>query len=432
VSTFAQTYPGQAFARESVSGDILAFAIPCLQFLKFNVVGILYASDLLLAITFLYFAFSGKLKLSTSLSRKFVVLCAIWLGSQVVTDLIVHSAFADYARGWSRIITTLVSFCVLYPLLYGRSLRLLLYGWGLVIGGTLELLIDPGQWGKDYPWKFGLCFPVTLVAFLVASRKSSTAYSAIILSTLIGLINIAAGTRSRGGVCLVVALYLLLSLPARQKCSIPHAFKGRSVLAIVGGIALAIVAVLWVYDRAANTGLLGGSAKEEYLQQSSGDYGVLLGGRSAILGSIPAILDSPILGHGSWARDPIYVLAQMQAMAEMGYENLSAVEEEELDEGYIPAHSYLFGAWVEAGLAGAVFWGWILIMALKIFFRAYPLSATLLPLAAFCALSLAWDVVFSPYGAQQRLIVPYYVLMLMTVLGVEGLKRSTGAVGADL
>lgn len=173
-----------------------------------------------------------------------------------------------------------------------------------------------------------------------------------------------------------------------------------------------------MYRYAASSGILGEGAKDAYEKQSSGDYGLLLGGRSAILGSIPAIYDSPILGHGSWARDPFYVLAQLEALSLAGYDDRAEVENEELEEGYVPAHSYLFGAWVEAGIVGAIFWGWVLVLAIKVLLRIYPGNMALLPLMAFGAVSLAWDLVFSPYGAQARIVAPYYLVMLMTYLGM--------------
>jgi O-antigen ligase/polysaccharide polymerase Wzy-like membrane protein len=426
LSTLAQSYSAQASAGDSRSADFLVFTIPFLQFVKLNVTGVLYGSELLLMATFLYFAFNRKLQLSTSICKKFLVLCSAWLVSQIVTDFVEHTAFADYARGWSRIVITLVAFSVLYTLMHGRQQRLVLYGWGLVVGGTLELLIDPGQWGNEYPWKFGMSFPVTLGVFLLASRKDCGDYWPIILSGMIGCVNVAAGTRSRGGMCFAVALYLLVSLPWRRKCTEISAVRAKSVVLIGLALALGLVVILWGYQYAAGSGLLGYGAQDEYETQATGEYGVLLGGRSAILGSIPAIYDSPILGHGSWARDPIYVLAQLQAMAALGYENTAAVEQEELEEGYVPAHSYLFGAWVEAGIVGAIFWLWVLILALKALLRVYPSSAVLLPLAAFSAISLAWDVLFSPYGAQQRIIVPYCLVLLMTQLGMNVAQCDVG------
>ena len=61
-------------------------------------------------------------------------------------------------------------------------------------------------------------------------------------------------------------------------------------------LALAMVGTLQLYDVAASEGWLGADAQAKYLQQS-GALGVLVGGRSEVLVSSQAVIDSPILGQ---------------------------------------------------------------------------------------------------------------------------------------
>jgi hypothetical protein len=410
--------------------DALVFAIPFLQFVQLNVVGVLYASELLALSMFLWFACKGKLKALTRSSGTFIVLGSLWFVSQFVTDIVRHSEFADFARGWSKIAMTLVIFSLLYTLLYEQPRRLMLFGWGVVAGSVLTFVVNPSEFANDYPWKFGLAYPVTLAAFLWCSREGGRTRWPVLMSAALGFINIVLGSRSRGGICLAVALYLLLAPPASHDSDETGLRNAKSVLMVIASIALAVLSIFGMYRYAANSGLLGRSAKQDYEDQSTGAYGILLGGRSAILGSIPAIYDSPILGHGSWARDPLYVLAQVQAMAAMGYENTSAVQDEELEAGYIPAHSYIFGAWVEAGIVGAIFWVWVLVLAVRALLFFPSTRVAWLPLVVFCAISLSWDLVFSPFGAQARIIVPYYLVLLMTHLGLASLKAPQDATAA--
>jgi O-antigen ligase len=141
---------------------------------------------------------------------------------------------------------------------------------------------------------------------------------------------------------------------------------------------------------------------------------VLLGGRTELLASIPAIYDSPILGHGSWARDPLYLIGMARALALMGYEGDVHIDRSQFIEGQIPAHSYIFQAWVDGGVLGAVFWGWILVLTAKGLMRVYPGIAVLLPAVSFLAFLLLWNIPFSPYGTQERITFPYTIVMLMT------------------
>jgi len=92
--------------------------------------------------------------------------------------------------------------------------------------------------------------------------------------------------------------------------------------------------------------------------QAHGEYGLIVGGRSEILVSAQAIMDSPILGHGSWAKNEEYAAMLNYLRESMGY-----VAQGKHESGLIPTHSHIFGAWVEAGILGAVFWLWILTVA---------------------------------------------------------------------
>jgi hypothetical protein len=46
--------------------------------------------------------------------------------------------------------------------------------------------------------------------------------------------------------------------------------------------------------------------------------------------------------------------------------------------------------------------------------RIYPATTPLLPLFALVALLLLWDILFSPFGEEVRIVFPYYMVMVMT------------------
>ena len=222
------------------------------------------------------------------------------------------------------------------------------------------------------------------------------------------------GSRNVGGECLAAALYLVVTGFLRRKSAGSSKLKAGTVVALAASILLGIAGVLWAYRYAASAGILGQDAKEKYEQESSGKYGVLLGGRTEILAALPAIYDSPILGHGSWAKEPLYIILQNQALARLGYTMAWDISNEDLQEGLIPTHSYLFGAWVDGGILGAVFWGWIFVLTARVLLRVYPATAVLLPVVSFLAFLLLWDILFSPYGTPGRVSFPYSFVMMMT------------------
>jgi hypothetical protein len=400
--------------------DILVFLIPCLQFVHVMFIGALSGSDLLLLGTFVYLAFRQKLRITASEGKWLLFFGSLWLVSQCVTDIVRHSDFADYARGWSNIGMTLVGFAVLYTLLYERPRRLLLFGWGLVAGNVLLYFINPSNamlGGAGNAWKFAFAYSVTLGVFLIASSEQCRGHWPVTLSVMIGIINMVQGARSVGGICLAVSLYLVVTRFSRRKGEGVSRFKTGTVIVLAALIILGVTGILWSYGYAASAGILGEDARQKYEEQSSGKYGVLLGGRTELLASIPAIFDSPILGHGSWARDPIYLIEQHRALAALGYEGAKFIDPAEIVEGQIPAHSYLFGAWVDAGLLGAVFWGWVFVLTARGLMRVYPAAAVLLPVMSFMAFSLLWNILFSPYGTLDRITFPYVIVMLMTCMG---------------
>jgi hypothetical protein len=350
-------------------------------------------------------------------ARRFIVLGMLWLASQCVTDLIRHSEFADYARGWSNIGITLINFAVIYTLLFGRSRRIAFFGWGNALGTTLGYLLNPTEAAILEPWKFGYGTAVTLSVILIASRKECRGHWPIFLTAAIGLVNILMGFRNAGGICLVTAVYLLVS-GTMQKRGIQR-LKPKTIVIIAASMLIGTAGILWTYQHAAETGMLGEGARDEYKRQSSGKFGVLLGGRSELFASIPAIYDSPIIGHGSWAKDPLYILIQQRAMAEMGYTNAGDVDQETLEDGLIPTHSHIFGAWVFAGVLGAVFWGWVMVLSFRALINAATMKIILLPLVGYLGFSLLWDIMFSPFGYDRRVSANFSVVVLMSALAIS-------------
>jgi hypothetical protein len=205
--------------------------------------------------------------------------------------------------------------------------------------------------------------------------------------------------------------------------------RARDVLTIAASCIIGLGSIYWTYQYVAGKGALGEDARSKYEEQSSGQYGILLGGRVEMLGYLPAIYDSPILGHGSWAKDPTYIIAEHQALALMGYSAADEISTEDLELGLIPSHSYLFGAWVDAGILGAVFWAWVFFLDAKTLFRVYSPTTVLLPVMSYMGFELLWDVLFSPYGAEARIVFPFYLVTLMTCSEMAPRKAVLAASG---
>lgn len=397
--------------------DVLIIALPALQFLQFHIVGTLYATELLLLVVFPYALLSRKGILSKPLPRTFFGLGALWLLGQMLTDIVRSTPFHDYARGWAMIVFTLTNFSGLYILLSSSVRVMFLYAFGAAVGTILTYYLTPVSYAGAYPWEFGYGFGVTVLMVLVAngaagrSRRKTSAFVLFVTSAL----NLYNGFRSQAGACFVAGIYLLTDKLFGTRSTERGYSRVFSRLATYVIVALSLLTFFRVYSYCAQNGMLGYVAWEKYESQSSGRYGLLVGGRSQFWVGLEAALESPVIGHGSWAQDWRYAARDADMMRELGYKVLSVPAAE--SSWVIPSHSYIIGAWVNAGISGAIFWLWVLSLPIRVLLRVDSAATeSTRPLVAFFAVTLIWNVLFSPYGADQRLLAPFFAAAMILAL----------------
>jgi hypothetical protein len=410
VAAFGVAYPTTDLATGSFEPLVLLclFAVPALHALQLNVVGTLYGNEIAMLVLFPLVLLSKGRNIARRVPFVCLCLCLAWLAAQVITDVIRGTVFTDYARGWSRIVMTFVSVCTLYLLIDRRPKRLVAYTAGVVMGGILAHMISPiFPAGIVDPWKFGLGIPVTILVALVACALSYKGLWPAAVFAAIGCAHVFLGFRAVAAVCFVTAVYVMF-LAGRNLSPGRRSFQ---MIALMVGLSLVTAGIVYVYGALAGAGYLGNEARRKYQSQSSGRYGILLG-RAEFVGSIPAIADSPLVGHGSFARSSDYASEYRYRMRSLGYQPLEWAPWEE--RWLIPTHSHLFGAWVEAGLAGAVFWLWVLWLDIRVVRSLHRGVSKLHPLVTFCAFMLAWDVLFSPYGGEPRFTTPFYIIVMIT------------------
>ncbi len=418
-SARAAGYPGEGELQAASAPwggrlvDLLMVLIPASECIQFHVVGTLFAPDILLLALLPFVVASKAQLLRLRLPRTFLLWGAAWLFVQMATDLIRSTPLDDYLRGWAMIAFTLTNFTVLYVLLYQNRRRIVLYAFGLASGGVLSYFLSPGMFAAGDPWKFGYGYGITLVIVLLATRAAgrSRTLTAAVLIALAAVLNLYNGFRSLAGVCFLASAYLLVQRLARVRRERGMRVSFAGALAAYAILALSSAGVLRLYEYCAGNGMLGYEAWNKYEVQSSGRYGILIGGRADFLTGTEAVLDSPIVGHGSWAKDWRYASRTESVMADLGYGVQDTPE-----SWTIPSHSYLLSAWIDAGVVGAIFWLWVLSLSLRVLARLYATAEPLAPLVAFLAIGFIWDVLFSPFGATARLSVSFVVVTLMWFL----------------
>jgi hypothetical protein len=382
-----------------------------LKFVEFRIGGSLYLSEILLLILFLVMLVTHKIKLEEKMAWMFILFCILWLYGQVLTDVIRDTPFGDFSRGWAKIVFTIINFTVLFQLINYDRRSIVIFIAGLVVGGFLEFSISPNIYAQNNPWKFGIGVPIALTIVIAVSAVSENRpliRSGILI--LASILNMNLGFRSMAGFLFLTAIYILLQWRWNK-------YKGNDLKLLKNKILLlcfifgaASFLLMQGYGYAAKNGYLGQGAMRKYQLQSYGKFGLLIGGRSEILISAQAIFDSPVIGHGSWAKDEKYAGAYLEIKRLFGY---SILDSNETD--LIPTHSHLFGSWVEAGFLGALFWIWILFFPIACLSSMFQTKEKLTPLFSFICFNLIWDILFSPYAGERRFITPFYLIALLII-----------------
>jgi hypothetical protein len=334
-------------------------------------------------------------------------LLLIWLAGAVVSDVIHGSTFLNAARGWALIFFTFSNLLGLWVLTHGKVNRVIWAYIGLVASGVLGFFLEPNIYARSIPWKFGFAYPLTLgVALLACSlavrRRAGT--SAIILG-IMGIVNLVLGARSLAMITVIAAVFTLMAQQQRVR------LRGNGTLITIIALAFIVVYFLtFTYGQLASSGQLGLAAQKKYLTQSAGQLGLLIGGRQESAFSIPAVIESPIIGHGSFAPITHDLLSQGVGFLRANGYLINSLPVEM--SGTIPTHSALLQAWVAHGIAGAIFWFWVLFICFSGVAYALRHPHPLSPLSFFVGTSLVWDTLLSPYGSQTRLIIPLAIILL--------------------
>lgn len=394
----------------AIFANAFACLIPMLTFVEVEIVGRLFLPEILLLLMLPFLLiFRGHLLLEP-LPKRLILLGFIWLLSQIATDIIRDTPIEDWSRGVAKIIFLLLNFSSTYLYINGKMNRLFMFALGIALGQILMYRFNPNIFSEEYPWKFGYGYSITILIVLGAQLRlfSRKKFLSSVIILCAGVLNFYMDFRSLGLMCALTGGFIIVTKSVNFGY---HATKRTDIVKLIlfAGIALYIISTL--YSHSVNEGWLGEEAREKYLLQSTGDSGLLLGGRSEILASSQAVIDSPIIGHGSWAKDPKYGDMMLYALNQHGY-TLQGVLEDDL----IPTHSYIMGAWVEAGLLGACFWLFALMLTIRCLAVCYQTNEAYVPLISFIAFNLLWNIPFSPFGAEARLFSAYDLsLMIVTI-----------------
>ncbi len=419
--TRTQTRPSLPFIRlkpASIAADTVALGIGLTCSFIVRIVGDLPVGEiLLLPLLPILLILHGR-RVARPGMTLIGVLMGLWLVGQVLSDVLRGSEQNDWMRGDARIIFFAIDIICLMVLLAGNERRKTIFIAAYAVGSLLAVRFQPALGVESDLWKFGYSMGTIMIVVLLGSffyRYRLYVVTAILLVAIMG-VNLYENYRSPVLDLLVAGALVLPIVPERigRLRLLPRAGSAGRV-AVLAAFALgAGVLALGLVRLATSTGIIGQEAQAKNQQQSQLKAGILLGGRPEILVSSRAVLDSPILGHGSYAKDLKYTEMLSDIQVENGIQ--TDLEDQEDSKGMIPAHSHLMSTWVQAGILGAIFWLYILWIVLKGIIRVATLRPPNAPLYAWMLVGFSWDILFSPFGNTARM---QEALMLVIILDLQ-------------
>lgn len=404
----------------SIAADVLVFVVGLTLSFNLPVIGELPVAELLLLFSLPFLLVVKGKRLNQPGIKPIYILMLLWLGSQGIADLYRQTPFVDWTRGEATIIFFAIDLAFFVVILSQNPRRKLGFMVGFAIGSLLAARFAPVGLAEDDPWKFGYATGVNLLAVLAGSYFIDKRRYLLCTLALVGMvgINLLANFRSPVLLLLVAAPFTLPLIPERigRLRLLPRAGSlSRVAVLVVLALGAAAIAIGLVRFATAS-GFIGEDAQAKNESQLQG--GFLLAGRPEIVVSSQAVLEHPFIGWGSFGRSYKYVEMLSDFQARYGFQTDLTDTEENL-QGLIPAHSHIMGAWVWAGVLGAVFWVYIFRLAGKALLRLSLLKPPLALFYAFLLVSFLWDILFSPFQAFRRATDSFVLVVILDLLTRE-------------
>ena len=367
---------------------------------KTNFIGDLYLSQIFIVLISIYFFLknSDHSKL-ISYEKKILFLIILWFFNQIVSDLVNQISFNNSARGNAKIVITYLSFYSFFKLSKSPNISLIkILLWICIV--NLFLMFTAYNNSFMFSWKMGggVSLSISLIIFFNFYYKNYLTNNYLLFLIFgIGFLSLFFNTRY---LFLFNTLFIFYTI-------IFEKFKINRIIPIVLSSLIFYLFITNIYEMLIVYELLPNTLLEKQISQNS-ELGILLGGRGEIFSSYMAIVDAPIIGHGSWAENCKYIYSIYDSKIQYN-PNIKI----DLTRCLIKSHSVIFGSWVNSGIFGFLFWFYIIITMLKRFIKIISTSGNSITLFLYLFISLFWDIVFSPYGGTRMVYAPLCIVIIL-------------------
>jgi hypothetical protein len=382
---------------------VMPFLLGFLVFVRIPVVGALALNEILLFVMAPFYLNRARRVVQFRAFRSIFLLGLAYLFSLIAADLYRETPAQDYLRGWAKIGITLCSFLFLIPILSANRQGLLFFLIGWFLSPLASIITYGVQWEL---YKFYIGAPISAASFLAVGYAARYLKKAgHFLPLLASCVAILQNCRALAGITLIALIGDWLVARRNRLQSSGKNYTTLIKMRLIFRFLLFCLAgfgIMELYNYVAPRGYLGEWPLKTYEMQTrlspSGKF-TFLTGRWDALYTWPKIFESPVIGYGSWPKDIDYVVSRAR---ELGMDPVAVAIPGEYE--LIPAHSHISGGWLEAGIFGGIFWIIALVRAVRTLVNgSTAFIGQLAPLMTFLLVFFAWDLIFSPYGAERRL-----------------------------
>lgn len=391
--------------------------------IKFNFVGEISISEILLVAYFFLFYFRDPMREEIEM-RKLELCYFSLILVQCLMEFLAGNSLANAMKG---IAITFVSLCYFYFLLkvFNRNLSLVIWallGYFLeeyfmgkyVIGSITKALM-----GQDAVYmKFVLAHFLIDVGLIIALQLGKKASSQLFVC--LGVYLIVCGARSRGMMCVLTGIITWVTSYAIN-------FNFRALIKPIIAIVLLGYGGYCIYVNRVLAGDIT-VGNNEHIHKIENPYNpayLLMEGRSETFVGWIAFTDNPIIGWGAWKKDSETGNKYHKLQSTLGGDKIERKDFNEANIGtdVIPCHSVIIAYACYNGIFALILVCMILFSCIKYGIKAIGKKDEHDLLLVYFIVSLCWNMIFSPqshFRYTLPLSMAFMVACYWQMIGVGG------------
>jgi hypothetical protein len=368
----------------------------CQLFSGFSIyfIGNLYLTEIILSLMSCYSIAAGRKVFNQKQNQFIPLLFGLWLLANLISSLLSEKSVSLTLTAIFTVLITWLTTRAVFEFYLGYPEKILSALMLFAIGRLIGVYLNPQPLTSELPWKFGYGEWI-LFLLLIFAAKIKSYWLLWVFTPIFIVISITNEARTLTFIAFSVLIISLFRFQNRLR-----------VILIVISLALPIVSY-YTYLEVALSGSLGAKEISRALILSESGIGPFAA-RKEFVFSTRAFVNSPIVGKGF---DP--QVSDKIILA--GYKQLAA-SNVQLDYRYlstVPLHSFLMSALVQGGIFAGLFWLLMLFRSIKLTAYAINLASYQRPLLVYVLITLINRILFSPYGAYERLNVAFFVSYIL-------------------